>query len=102
MKIPNKRGLQQIAFNHSSDIDFQDFMNLYKKCTAKSYSVLFIDTTLVLDNSSRFRNNLLERIKKLKYNINREAAKISALSSSKIDKYELLTGEEYCHLIKVE
>ena len=69
-------------------------MNLYKKCTAKPYSVLFIDTTLALDNSSRFRNNLLERIKKLKYDINWEAAKISALSSSKIDKYELLTGEE--------
>ena len=31
MKIPNKRELQQIAFNPSSDIDFQDFMNLYKK-----------------------------------------------------------------------
>ena len=31
MKIPNKRELQQIAFNHSSDIGFQDFMNLYKK-----------------------------------------------------------------------
>ena len=30
MKIPNKRGLQQIAFTHSSDIDFKDFMNLYK------------------------------------------------------------------------
>ena len=38
MKIPNKRKLQQIAFNHSSDIDFQDFMNFYKKCTAKPYS----------------------------------------------------------------
>ena len=31
MKILNKQGLQQIAFNHSSDIDFKDFMNLYKK-----------------------------------------------------------------------
>ena len=31
IKIPNKRDLQQIVFNHSSDIDFQDFMNLYKK-----------------------------------------------------------------------
>ena len=31
MKIINKTELQQIAFNHSSDIDFQDFMNLYKK-----------------------------------------------------------------------
>ena len=29
----------------------------------------------------------------LQYNINREAAKISALSSGKIDKYEYLTGE---------
>ena len=29
MKIPNKRELQQTAFNHTSDIDFQDFMNLY-------------------------------------------------------------------------
>ena len=35
MKIPNKRELQQIAFNHSSDIDFKDFMNLYKKCAEK-------------------------------------------------------------------
>ena len=58
MKIWNKRELQQIAFNHSTDIDFQDFMNLYKKCTAKTYSFLVIDTTL----QSRFRKNLLERI----------------------------------------
>ena len=51
MKIPNKGELQQIAFNHSSDIDFHDFMNLYKKCTAKPYSFLVIDTTLASDNS---------------------------------------------------
>ena len=62
IKIPNKRELQQIAFNHSSDIDFQDIMNLYKKCTAKPYSFLVIDTTLRSDNSSCFRKNLLERI----------------------------------------
>ena len=37
MKIPKKRELQHIAFNHSSDIDFNDFMNLYKKCTAKLF-----------------------------------------------------------------
>ena len=34
------------------------------------------------------------RDEKLRYNINREAAKISALSSGKIDKYKYLTGEE--------
>ena len=33
MKIPNKRELQQIALNHSSDIDFKDFIKIYKKCT---------------------------------------------------------------------
>ena len=61
MEISNKRELQQIAFNYSSDIDIQDFMNLYKKCKKKSYSFLAIDTTLASDNSSRFRKNLLER-----------------------------------------
>ena len=35
MKIPNKRELQQIALNHSSDIDFKDFIKIYKKCTAE-------------------------------------------------------------------
>ena len=35
MKIPNKRELQQTAFNHSSDIDFQNFMNIYKKMYCK-------------------------------------------------------------------
>ena len=107
MKISSKRELQQIVFNHSSDTDFQDFMNLYKKCTAKLYSFLVIDTTLALDNPFRFRKNLLERIEKLimtiddkikdeqlQHDINREAAKILALSSGKIDKYEYLTGEE--------
>ena len=34
------------------------------------------------------------RDEKLQYDINREAAKISALSSGKIDKYQHLTGEE--------
>ena len=34
-KIPNKRELQQIESNHSSDIGFKDFMNLYDKCAEK-------------------------------------------------------------------
>ena len=33
MKILNKKELQESAINHSSDIDLQDFMNLYKRCT---------------------------------------------------------------------
>ena len=62
MKIPSKRELQLVASNHSSDIDFQDSMNLYKKCLVKSYSFLVIDTILASDNYSRFRKNLLERM----------------------------------------
>ena len=61
MRISNEREFQKIAFSHSSDIDFQDIMKLYKKCTVKPYSFLFIDTTLASDNPSRFRKNFLER-----------------------------------------
>ena len=46
MKIPNKRELQQITISHSSDIDFKDFINIYKKCADKAYSFLVNDTTL--------------------------------------------------------
>ena len=57
MKIPNRnlqlnsklqfrRELQQITFNHSSDTDFQAFINLLQKCTAKRFCFLVIDTTL--------------------------------------------------------
>ena len=63
MRISN-REIQHIAFNHLSDIDFQDFMNLYlhKKCTARPYSFLVIDATLASDHPLLFRKNLLERI----------------------------------------
>ena len=62
MKNPNKRELKQTASHISSDIDFNDFMNLYKKCTSKPYSFLVIDATLALDNPLSFRKNFTERI----------------------------------------
>ena len=62
LEIPNKQELQQIAFYHSSDIDFKDFMDLYEKCNAKPYSFLVLDATLASDNPSRFKKNLLHRI----------------------------------------
>ena len=58
MKIPNKRELQQIALNHSSDIDFKDFIKIYKKCTKEPYSFLVNDTTLQSSDPLRFRHNL--------------------------------------------
>ena len=60
MKIPNKRELQQIALNHSSDIDFKDFIEIYNKYTAEPYSFLVNDTTLPSDDPLRFRKNLLK------------------------------------------
>ena len=106
MKIPNKQELQQIAFNHSSDIDFEDFMNQYKKYQNHNL-FLVTDATLASSNPFRLRKKFLERIQKLimttdvkvryeklQYNINREAAIISALASGRIDKHEYLTGEE--------
>ena len=62
MKIPNKRDFQQTIFNHSSDIDLKDFMNLHKKMYCQNIFLLVIDATLTSDNLSRFRKNLLERI----------------------------------------
>ena len=59
-KIPNRKERQQIAINHSSDIDFKKFMEIYKKCTAEKYSFLVNDTTLSSDNPLRFRKNLLK------------------------------------------
>ena len=60
LKIPNKRELQQIALNHSSDIGFKDFRKIYKKCTVEKYSCLVSNTTLPSDNPLKFRKNLLE------------------------------------------
>ena len=60
MEILNKRELQQIFLNQSSDIHFKDFIKIYKKCTVESYSSLFNDTTLPSDNHLRFRKNLLK------------------------------------------
>ena len=59
MKISNKRELQQNALNHSSDIDFKDFIKIYKKYTKGLSSFLVNDTTLPSDDPLRFRKNFL-------------------------------------------
>ena len=59
-KIPNKRELQQIVINHSSDISTKDFINIYRKCTGKPYSFLVIDTLLASDNPLRFRKIIFD------------------------------------------
>ena len=112
MKLHNKRELQQIAINHSTDIDYRDFMMIYKKYISEPYSFLTTDTTLPANNSLRFRKKsfrsfikitLTDELKILddkikanqtQYDLDREAAKTSALSSKELDKYEYLTGED--------
>ena len=70
-KIPNKREIQQIASNHSSYIDFKDFIKLYKDYSKEQYLFLVNDTTLSLDNLLRFRKNKIDNKieqKKAQYN----------------------------------
>ena len=54
-KINNKRELQNIAINHSADIDYKDFIKIYRECTQEPYNFLTIITTLTSTNTLRFR-----------------------------------------------
>ena len=60
MKILNKRELQQITINHTADVDFKDFMELYKKYTAEQYPFLLNNTVLPSDNPLHFTKSLRE------------------------------------------
>ena len=62
MKIINKKELQQIAINHSADIDYKDLMKIYRNCTKEPYPFLTIDTALPADNPLRFRNIFLDSL----------------------------------------
>ena len=59
VKIPSKTELEQIASNRMSDIEFKDFMKLYKDHTKEPYSILVKDSTLSSDNPLRFTKNQL-------------------------------------------
>ena len=59
MKITNNSELEQIASNHSSDIEFKDFMKLYKDYTKESILFFVNNATLPLDDPLRFRKSLL-------------------------------------------
>ena len=57
MKTHHGRELQNIAKNHSGDIEYKDFVKIYRNCTNESYPFLTIDTTLPADNPMSFRKN---------------------------------------------
>ena len=113
MKIHNRKELQQIAIDHSADIDYKDFLKIYRNCTKEPYSFLTIDTTLPADDPMRFRKNFSNssftkitltgqvkilddkiRANKAQYDLNRQTIKISVLSSKDLEIYEYLTSED--------
>ena len=62
MKINNRKELQNIAINHCADIDYKDFIKVYRECTKEPYNILTIDTTLPSTNNLRFRKNLFDTL----------------------------------------
>ena len=62
LKINNRKELQNIATNNSADIDYGNFMKIYRECTKEPFSFLTIDTTLPASNPLRFRKNLFESL----------------------------------------
>ena len=61
MKVSNRKELQNIAINHSADIDYKDFIKIYRKCVKELYSFLTIDTTLPSTDPLRLRKNLFDQ-----------------------------------------
>ena len=54
-KLNNKRELQNFDINHSADIDYKDFVKIYRDCTKEPCNFLTIDTTQPADK--RFKGN---------------------------------------------
>ena len=111
MKTNNKRELQNIAIIHSADIDIQSFIKIYRECTKEPCNFLAIDTKLPTSDPLRLEKIYLILMKmtitdqieildknimqnEAQYNLDRKAAKISALSFNNLDKYEYLTGKD--------
>ena len=111
LKINNTRELQSIVTNHSAEIDYQDFFNIYKECTEEPYFFLTIDTKLPASKKIFFwmfiKMTLTDELKILdnkikenqaQYDLGRDVAKISALSSKELlEKNKYLTGEYLGH-----
>ena len=63
MKINNRKNLQNIAINHSADIDYNSFMKIYRECTKELFNYLTIDTLLPASDSLIFRKTLFDSYK---------------------------------------
>ena len=63
MKVNNRKELKNIAINHSADIDYKEFLKIYRKCTKEPYYFLTIDTILPASDPLRFRKNFCSSYK---------------------------------------
>ena len=111
MKI-NKTELQNIVIDHSADIDYKDFIKIYRECTRKSFNVLTIDTNFTSEQSPKIQKKFVRLFIKMtvtdqlkiidnkikenqtQYDLDRLAAKKSAYSSDDLKRYEYLTGKD--------
>ena len=62
MKINNRRELQNTAINHSADIDYNDFMSIYRECAKETFNFLTIDATLPAGDPLSLRKNLFDSL----------------------------------------
>ena len=62
MKIKNRKELQTIAINHSANIDYKDFMEIYKECRKNPFNFLTVDTALPANDPLRFRKKLFDSL----------------------------------------
>ena len=107
MKINIKKELQNIAINHATDIDYKDFVNIYRECTKELYSftILPYQQVILWDLeeicSILIKMTVADQLKIIdkkvnanQYNLDRLTAKISAYSAGDLRKYVYLTGED--------
>ena len=106
MKTNNRRELQKLQLIILKTLTITIFKNLYREFTKELYKFLTIDTTLQASEPLRFRKIYLILTKKTitdqikimqneaQYNLDRKAAKISALYSNNLCKDDYLTGED--------
>ena len=59
MKINSRKELQNTAINHSADIDYKDFIKIYRECTKEPFNFLITDTTLPASNPLRFGKKIV-------------------------------------------
>ena len=108
-KLNNKRELQNIAINHSADIDYKDFIKIHRVCRKEPFNFLtmillktinllkilrrLVKKILTVEDKLKILDNKIRK-SKADYDLYRKNTKISALPSGKLDKYEYLTGED--------